>query len=107
MNANLHIPIGSLNQGATLKTEGKGAVLPWGDDAVLRGKVELDHGQKVKMQGGIGNFHMYVSHPLIQQMSAPFCLIWTPVFIIYANICEIKINFNKIANENYTYMHFC
>lgn len=44
MYANLHIPIRPLNQRTAVNPEGKGAVLPGGDNAVLGGQMKLDYG---------------------------------------------------------------
>lgn len=80
MNANLHIPIGSLNQGATLKTEREGTVLPRRNDTVLRRKMELNYGQKVVMQGRISDFHSLVSYQPKRRMRSPFCVQWDTSF---------------------------
>ena len=50
MHADFHISIGTFNEGAAVNAEGKGAVLPGRNDTVLGRKMELDYGQKVKMQ---------------------------------------------------------
>lgn len=44
MDTDGHSALGALDQGTALKPEGKGAVLPRCNDAVLGRKMELDHG---------------------------------------------------------------